>query len=134
MKSKAKKREMIIRHIILILAMLWCTTLTIKNNGHIDTNKELNTIEYVAFTSAIYFVGGAMAHFFSMSGMFNKKRKALAVMIFYMFLYGSVWGGILGILSGRGFYEFMPHRTIFYFLNELPDSFISCFIVYFVYT
>lgn len=170
MKSKAKKKEIILRHIVFVLAMLWCTTLTIKNNGNIDTNKELTTMEYMAaylfkfspmlifsalegvipcifscfilfaaktvvyrelaFTSAIYFVGGAMAHFFSMSGMFAKKRKALAVMVLYMFLYGSVWGGILGILSGRGFYEFMPHRTIFYFLNELPEAFISVAVVY----
>ena len=82
-------------------------------------NKEL------AFITGIYIVGAATTHYFSMTGMFAKKRKALMVMVFYMVLYGSVWGGTLGILAGRGFREFMPDRSIWYFINEMPEAFIT---------
>ncbi len=91
-----------------------------------SVNKEL------AFVTGIYIVGAAITHYFSMSGMFGKKRKAFFVMLFYMLFYGSLWGGCLGILAGRGFAEFAPSRSIFYFLNELPEAFVSVAIVYII--
>ncbi len=89
-------------------------------------NKEL------AFTTAIYIMGGAITHLFTLTGMFTKKRKAAVAVLSYMLLYGYVWGGTLGILAGRGFMEFMPSRSIFYFLNELPEAFITVAIIYLV--
>jgi signal transduction histidine kinase/HPt (histidine-containing phosphotransfer) domain-containing protein/ActR/RegA family two-component response regulator len=89
-------------------------------------NKEL------AFTTAIYIVGGAITHYCSMAGLFSKKRKALIMIFVYMLLYGSVWGGVLGILAGRGFAEFFPTRSIYYFLNEFPEAFVAVAIIYIV--
>lgn len=90
-------------------------------------NKEL------AFVTGIYIFGAAVTHYFAMTGFFNKKRTAFITMIFYMFFYGSVWGGCLGIIAGRGFAEFMPHRSIFLFLNEFPEAFISVAIPYIIF-
>ncbi|WP_051198065.1 ATP-binding protein [Butyrivibrio sp. MB2005] len=84
----------------------------------------------LAFTTAIYIVGGAVTYYCTMAGMFAKKRKALIMMFVYMALYGSVWGGVLGILAGRGFMEFLPSRSIFYFLNEFPEAFVAVAIIY----
>ena len=84
----------------------------------------------LAFTTAIYIVGGAVTYYCTMAGMFAKKRKAMIMVIFYMLLYGSIWGGLLGILAGRGFKEFCPSRSIFYFLNEFPEAFFAVAIVY----
>ncbi|WP_155834318.1 hybrid sensor histidine kinase/response regulator [Butyrivibrio sp. VCD2006] len=89
-------------------------------------NKEL------AFTTGVYIAGASITHYFSMTGMFSKKRKAFLVMLFYMFFYGSIWGGILGILAGRGFREFMPDRSFWYFINELPEAFVAVAIIYIV--
>ncbi|SDB40629.1 ATP-binding protein [Butyrivibrio sp. INlla16] len=89
-------------------------------------NKEL------AFITGIYLVGAATTHYFSMSGMFAKKRKALLAMLFYMLFYGSIWGGCLGILAGRRFIEFMPTRNIWFFLNEFPEAFITVAILYLI--
>ncbi|MBE5843830.1 MAG: response regulator [Butyrivibrio sp.] len=164
------KQVSIIRHITFLLLLTATTTLTVKNNIHIDNGDAMTQIQYVsvylfkfspmlilsalggiipgmvscfilffiktavnkelAFTTAIYVLGAATAHYFSMTGMFNKKRKALIVMVFYMALYGGVWGGVLGILAGRGFEEFMPQRFIFYFLNEFPETFITVAFIY----
>ncbi len=87
-------------------------------------NKEL------AYTAAIYVVGAAMAHYFSMTGMFSKKRKAFLVVLYYMALFGGVWGGVLGIIAGRGFAEFRPDRFTFYFLNELPETLLAVAFIY----
>ena len=84
----------------------------------------------LAFTTAIYIVGGAVTYYCTMAGMFAKKRKAMIMVLFYMLLYGSIWGGLLGILAGRGFKEFCPSRSIFYFLNEFPEAFFAVAIVY----
>ncbi|WP_081830060.1 ATP-binding protein [Butyrivibrio sp. NC2002] len=84
----------------------------------------------LAYTAAIYFLGGALTHYFSMTGMFGKKRKAFLMMVFYMFFFGSIWGGVIGILAGRGLAEFAPSRSVFYFLNELPEAFIAVAIIY----
>ncbi len=84
----------------------------------------------LAFTTAIYIIGAQFGHYFSMIGMYKKKRTTFFVMIFFMFLYGSLWGGILGLVAGRGFTEFMPARSLYYFLNELPEAFIATGIVY----
>ncbi len=87
----------------------------------------------LAYTTAIYIAGGALAHYFSMMEMFSRKRKTLLVMLFYMFFYGSLWGGILGIIAGRGFQEFTPSRSIFYFLNEFPEAFLAVAIPYIIF-
>ncbi|WP_051656727.1 ATP-binding protein [Butyrivibrio sp. AE3004] len=92
-----------------------------------SVNKEL------AFVAGIYILGAAITHYFSMSGMFGKIKKAVLVMLFYMFFYGSVWGGLLGILAGRGFMEFIPTRSFFYFINELPEAFLSVAVLYLVF-
>ena len=104
-----------------IPGLIACFTLFIVKTS---VNKEL------AYTTAIYVVGCALTHYFSMAGMFSKKRKTFVMMIFYMFFFGTLWGGILGILAGRGLMEFLPSRSIFYFLNELPEAFISVGIIY----
>ncbi len=72
----------------------------------------------LAYTAGVYFLGTQFSNYFSMAGYFRRKRTTFLVMLFYMFLFGSVWGGMLGIIAGRGFSEFMPMRSVYYFLNE----------------
>ncbi|WP_408070519.1 ATP-binding protein [Butyrivibrio sp. JL13D10] len=173
MKRK-RDRQIIIRHIVLVILFSLTTTLTIKNNLHIDNGDQLTSFQYasvylfkfspliiltafegiipsiiscfilfgvktivnkeLAFVTGIYILGAAITHYFTMSELFKKKRTAFCVMLFYMFFYGSVWGGCLGILAGRGFQEFIPTRSFFFFMNELPEAFVSVGIIYIVYS
>ena len=171
--NRKRDKQFYIRIIVLIALFIFTTTITIKNNLHIDNGDILTKWQYVsvylfkfsplivltafegvipsilscfvlfavktsinkelAFVTGIYIVGAAATHYFTMSEFFKKKRTALMVMLFYMFLYGSVWGGCLGILAGRGFKEFMPTRSFFYFINEMPEAFVAVVIIYVVY-
>jgi signal transduction histidine kinase/CheY-like chemotaxis protein len=92
-----------------------------------SVNKEL------AFVTGIYILGAAATHYFTMSEFFKRRKTALIVMLYFMLFYGSVWGGCLGILAGRGFREFAPGRSFFYFINELPEAFFAVAIIYIVY-
>ncbi len=169
-----KRKASVLRHVVFLFLCSALTTLSVKNNMHIDSGDEMTNLQYaavylfkfspilvlsalegvipgmiscailfivktvvnkeLAFTTAIYVLGAATAHYFSMSGMFSKKRKAFCVMVFYMFLYGGIWGGVLGILAGRGFAEFMPTRFAYYFFNELPEAFIAVGVIYVIFS
>ncbi|MDC7294658.1 response regulator [Butyrivibrio sp. DSM 10294] len=64
---------------------------------------------------------------------FKKWYTTVPAAIVVMFVDGFFWGIMLWLLSGKSMDTIDPNVLFNCFLNELPGSFISCFIVYFVY-
>ncbi|WP_051545031.1 response regulator [Butyrivibrio sp. MC2021] len=66
-------------------------------------------------------------------GFFRKWQTTILAAVIQMLVAGVFWGVILWLLSGKPLSSIDFFVLAQCFLNELPDSFISCFIVYFVY-
>ena len=64
---------------------------------------------------------------------FKKVRTTLLASFLLMLLTGVFWGILLWLLAGKSISTLDPKVFTYLFLNELPGSMTSCFIVYFVY-
>ena len=89
-----------------------------------------SSFSYLTF---IYLLVVIVVETFAKKGFFKKWYTTLVAGFFLMILTGVFWGIVLWLLSGKSISSLDFNVFANCFLNELPGSNLSCFIVYFVY-
>ena len=86
-----------------------------------------------AFMSAIYLGAVLIVYEMTKYKWFRSKKKTFFGLLVIALNLGSVWGGLLGLIAGRGFAEFAPIKFVLYFFNEFMEAFIVIAFLYFFY-
>jgi len=86
-----------------------------------------------AFMSAVYLIAVLLIYELTKYKCFRSVKKTILGIFALAFNLGSVWGGLLGIIVGRGFAEFAFRKMFFYFLHELLECTIVMVILYVFY-
>ena len=89
-----------------------------------------SSFSYLTF---IYLMVVVVVEAMAKKRFFKKWYTTALAAVFVMLLTGVFWGVVLWLLSGKSL-STIDFNVLFYcFINEFPDSFITCFIVYFIY-
>jgi signal transduction histidine kinase/DNA-binding NarL/FixJ family response regulator len=93
------------------------------------------SIAYSSFSylTFIYLIDVMVIEALAKRRFFKRWYTTICAAIIQMLLAGVFWGVVLWLLSGKSLETIDTVVLANCFLNELPGSFISCFIVYFVY-
>ncbi|MCR4902569.1 MAG: response regulator [Butyrivibrio sp.] len=88
------------------------------------------TASSFAFMSSIYLIVTIAVFEMSKCKWFRSKFKTILGIILIAFINGALWGGLLGVIAGRGLLEFVPYKMFFYTLDELLESSITMIFLY----
>ena len=89
-----------------------------------------SSFSYLTF---IYLVVAIAVDGMAKKKFFKKWYTTVAASLIVMFIAGVFWGVVLWLLSGKALSTIDLFVIANCFLNEIPGSFISCFIVYNVF-
>ncbi len=88
-----------------------------------------SSFSYMTF---IYLMVVCVVDMLSRKRFFSKWQKVILSSVFLQLLVGNFWGIILILLSNDGSHALSLKQQFFFFLNEMPGSLLSCFIVFYI--
>lgn len=89
-----------------------------------------SSFSYMTF---IYLLVVCVVDILARKRFFGKWQKVLLASVFLQILAGNFWGIILIFLSNEGVEALSLKQQLYFFLNEMPGSLLSCFIVFFIF-